>query len=99
MRYSCHWGSGLVLGHAHDFFVGIILEVSAEVGGQPLSTAKRVKQLLLHLLPRQEGVEMSAEGWPSAAGTLGIGFGICNTGWHCRRHGRLGVIIIKEQTA
>lgn len=39
VRYSCHWGSGLVLGHAHDFFVGIILEVSAEVGGQPLSTS------------------------------------------------------------
>lgn len=39
----------------------------------PLSTAKRVKQLLLHLLLGKEGVEMSAAGGLQAAGTSETG--------------------------
>lgn len=67
-------------------------------GHLPLGTATRVKQLRLHLLPGKDGVETSAAVAFRPQGHWGSAAGICNIGWHCRGHGRPGVIMIKERT-
>lgn len=90
-------GPGLVLGPVAGFFVGGSSCSFCRSRKLSLSTAKPVKQVLLHLLPGKGEMVMSAVGGLQAAGILGIGCWHLQH-WHCRGHGRLGVIITKEQT-